>query len=168
MESLVILSLIYSMSTIVPSLHQRLGCVISEESQLSIEFPPFLSSSCREKGLDQEVRRPPFLFFFFSFFLVLISLTHWVLVAAPGICDRLCGMRDLYFIFRCSMQTLSSGMWHLVSWPGINPGSPALRAWSLSHWMTREILESLRSYPVFPIASGSWAITYSVSQFPQL
>ena len=40
---------------------------------------------------------------------------------------------------RCCMQTLSWGMWDLVPWPGIKPGPPALQAWSLSHWTTREV-----------------------------
>ena len=29
-------------------------------------------------------------------------------------------------------------MWDLVSWPGIEPKRPALGAWTLSHWTTRE------------------------------
>ena len=35
-------------------------------------------------------------------------------------------------IFRCSMQALSCGMWHLVPWSGIKPRPPALGAWSLA------------------------------------
>ena len=31
------------------------------------------------------------------------------------------------------MQTLHCGMWDLGLWPGLQPGSPALRVWSLSH-----------------------------------
>ena len=38
------------------------------------------------------------------------------------------------------MRTLSCGMWDLVPWPGIEPRHPALGAWSLSHWTTREVL----------------------------
>ena len=34
---------------------------------------------------------------------------------------------------------LSSGMWNLVSQPGIELGPPALEAWSLSHWTTGEV-----------------------------
>ena len=37
------------------------------------------------------------------------------------------------------MWTLSWGMWDLVSWPGMEPGPPGLRRWSLSHWATREV-----------------------------
>ena len=40
----------------------------------------------------------------------------------------------------CSMWTLSYSMWHLVSWPRIEPGAPALGVWSLSHWTPREVL----------------------------
>ena len=54
-------------------------------------------------------------------------------VVAPGL---RCGMQD---IFSCSMRTLSCGTWDLAPWPGIKPRSPALGAWSLSHWTTREV-----------------------------
>ena len=40
---------------------------------------------------------------------------------------------------RCSMRILSCGMWHLVPRPGIEPWSPALGAWILTHWTTREV-----------------------------
>ena len=33
---------------------------------------------------------------------------------------------------------LGCGMWDLVPWPEIEPGSSALGAWSLSHWNTRK------------------------------
>ena len=39
-----------------------------------------------------------------------------------------------------AMSGLSCGMWDLVPWPGIKPiKNPALRAWSLCHWTTREV-----------------------------
>ena len=45
------------------------------------------------------------------------------------------------FGLSCSMQTLSFRMWDLVPWSGIEPGPPALGAWSLSHCTTmREML----------------------------
>ena len=54
------------------------------------------------------------------------SLVHSSLIfmclAAPGLCYRI--------------WTLSYSMWGLVPWPGIEPGPPALRALSLSHWTT--------------------------------
>ena len=34
---------------------------------------------------------------------------------------------------------LSCGIWDLVPWAGIKPGSPALGVQSLSHWTTREV-----------------------------
>ena len=34
---------------------------------------------------------------------------------------------------------LSCSMWDLVPWSGVTPGPPALEAWSLSLWTTREI-----------------------------
>ena len=39
-------------------------------------------------------------------------------------------------IFSCGMRPLSCGMWDRVPWPGIEPGPPALGAWSLTHWTT--------------------------------
>ena len=61
--------------------------------------------------------------------------------------DLSCGMWGLlvaaHMIFSCSMWTLSHSMWDLVSQPGIEPGSPALGAQSLSHWTTREVPMSL-------------------------
>ena len=40
----------------------------------------------------------------------------------------------------------SRGMWDLVPRPGMEPGHPALGAWSLTHWATREV-------PVFVLNS---------------
>ena len=37
------------------------------------------------------------------------------------------------------MMGLSCGMWNLVPWPKIEPGTPALEGWSLSHRTAREI-----------------------------
>ena len=41
-------------------------------------------------------------------------------------------------IFSCSLWTLSGDMWDLVSQRVIWPRHPALGAWNLSHWPTRE------------------------------
>ena len=61
-------------------------------------------------------------FLFVLFYFCLFIWLHWILVAA------------------C-----------LVPWPGIKPRSPALGAWSLSHWTTREVscmyLFKLQFYP---------------------
>ena len=43
-------------------------------------------------------------------------------------------------ILSCGIQTLSCGMWDLLSRPGIKPGPLAMGAPSLSHWTTREVL----------------------------
>ena len=45
-------------------------------------------------------------------------------------------------IFSCGMQTFSCNMWDLVPWPGMETWSPALGAWSLSHWTTSEVPET--------------------------
>ena len=56
---------------------------------------------------------------FFKFiFIYLLMWLYWVLA-------MMCG------IFSCSMC-------YLVPWPGVEPGSPALGAWSLSLWSTKE------------------------------
>ena len=55
----------------------------------------------------------------FSFNIYLFLWLHWVSGAAGK-------------HFSCSM-------WFLVPQPGIEPRLPALRAWSLSHWTTREV-----------------------------
>ena len=57
-------------------------------------------------------------FYFIFFYIYLFTWLHWVLVAACR-------------IFSC-------GMWDLVPWPGIKPGSPALMQ-RLSHWTIKEV-----------------------------
>ena len=48
-------------------------------------------------------------------------------------------------IFSCSVWTLSSGMWYLVPWPGIEPRphTSTLEVWSLSHWTKRDALPTV-------------------------
>ena len=58
-------------------------------------------------------------FFFFDNILFFSVWQLWVFAVA-------------YRIFSCSM-------WDLVSWPGIEPETPALGAQGLSHWTTREV-----------------------------
>ena len=71
------------------------------------------------------------------FFKVFIYLSAWGL--SWGMWDL---QSSLYCnrIFSCSVWILSCGMWDLVSWLGIEPQPPALGAWNLSHWTTREYL----------------------------
>ena len=56
------------------------------------------------------------------------------------------------------MPDLSCGMWNLVPWPGIKPGSPALGACSLSHWTTREV-------PILVFLMLNFKPTFSLSSF---
>ena len=58
---------------------------------------------------------------------------HQVLVW--GTWDLRCHEQNL----SCRMQALSSGIWDLVSWPGIEPRLPALEAQGLNHWTAREL-----------------------------
>ena len=62
---------------------------------------------------------PIFLSFLLSFFPSFLLSFCQVLVAAG--------------------RLLSCSMWDLVPRPGIKPGPPALGAWSLNHWTTREV-----------------------------
>ena len=57
---------------------------------------------------------------FSCLWFVAVSFTHFknIFLSAPGLC--------------CSMQTLSWGMWDLITRPGIEPGPPALGAWVLA------------------------------------
>ena len=45
-----------------------------------------------------------------------------------------------YLLIYLAVLALSCSMWHLVPWPGIKPGPPALGAQSLHGWTTREVL----------------------------
>ena len=45
----------------------------------------------------------------------------------------------LIYLFILAAPDLSCSMWDLVPQPGIKPGPPALGAWSLTHWTTREV-----------------------------
>ena len=64
----------------------------------------------------------------------------------------------------CGTWTLSCSTWDLVPRPGIKPQPPALGAWNLSHWTTREYLsyflkmkkfftEKLRGHYRYPLSS---------------
>ena len=59
----------------------------------------------------------------------------WVFVVALG----LFGLLETWRIFSC-------GMWDLVPWPGIEPGSLALGAQSLNHWTTKPLLCFFKGY----------------------
>ena len=53
---------------------------------------------------------------------------------------------------------LLCGMWDLVPWPGIEPGSPALGVWCLTHWTTREIPGFFFS-AALGLHCGEWAFS---------
>ena len=63
------------------------------------------------------------------------SLTCFLLVCFLNI--YLCGCSGSLLWHAGSF---SCGMWDLFPWSGIKPMPPALAAWSLSHWTTREVL----------------------------
>ena len=64
-------------------------------------------------------------FLIFLIFILLFTWLFWVLVVA-------CRIFWLQHLNSCSV-------WDLVPWPGIQCGPPALRAWGLSRWTTREV-----------------------------
>ena len=45
----------------------------------------------------------------------------------------------LFIYLVAQVYLFGCDMWDLVPWPGIEPGSPALGAQSLSHWTTRQV-----------------------------
>ena len=107
---------------------------------------------------------------FFSIFTYLIWL-RWVLVVACRIFDLCCCMAR--GIFSCSMWTFSCSMWVLVLWPGIEPRTPELGAWSLSHWTTREVsgpsfwfglVTTVKGWLVLPwVGHTAWGIVHTCS-----
>ena len=52
-----------------------------------------------------------------------------------------CDLMFLTIFIYLAMPGLSCSMQDLVPWPEIEPGPPALRAWNLNHWTTREVPE---------------------------
>ena len=66
---------------------------------------------------------------------------------------KLSTLRFLKISIYLSALGLSCGMWDLVPWPGIEPGPPALGAWSLSLWTTREV-------PTLKLFSGQSQLPY--------
>ena len=85
-----------------------------------------------------------FLFFVFCFalpFFFLIYLAALALSCGTRVCCRMrdlcCGLWGLFLV--AASRIFSCGMWDLVPWLGIEPGPPALGAWSLNHWTTREV-----------------------------
>ena len=86
----------------------------------------------------------PALVIFDFLFIVIVTGVSWYLTIfflqslfSFYLCIWLCQVLvATWRIFSCGLWTPS--MWDLVPWPGIEPGPPALGAWSLSHWTTSE------------------------------
>ena len=96
------------------------------------ETPP---GKCSQKS--QKLLCTPFIYIY-------IYLVHWF-----GYTES-CGTQDVlgFFWSVVGMQTLSCSLRDLiiVTWPGIEPGSPVLGAQSLSHCTTMEVPLSLGFY----------------------
>ena len=89
--------------------------------------PPPQTSPPREDGNSLLQRN-----LFMSYFLLhTLSLLYFILF-----------LKNIY-LFIWLYWELSCSMWDLVPWPGMEPGSPALKSWSLNHWTTREVLSPL-------------------------
>ena len=73
-------------------------------------------------------------FFFFQDLFIYLLRLRWVLVVA-----------HLIFVAACELLVVAC-MRDLVSRPGIKPGPPALGAWSLTRWTTREVPIAHRSF----------------------
>ena len=74
--------------------------------------------------------------FFFFIYLAVSGLSCGTWDIRCRLRDPCCGTWDL-LVAACGI--FSCGMGNLVPWPGVEPGPPALGAWSLSHWTTREV-----------------------------
>ena len=62
-------------------------------------------------------------------------------------------------IFRCSMR-------YLAPQTGVEPGAPALGAWSPSLWTPREVLMPFRFAPEAPQPSPSTSVSFPRAVFP--
>ena len=58
-----------------------------------------------------------------------------------------------FFLFFFFFFATLEGMWILVSWPGVEHILPAVEAWILNHWTTREVLPPF----LFTFSWGSMA-----------
>ena len=78
-------------------------------------------------------------------FLFLTSLSMII-----SSCIRVVANGIIFFFSFFSWPCLAA-CWILVPWPGIKPAPPAVKAWSLNHWTTREL-------PLFTFIYGVSAI----------
>ena len=75
------------------------------------------------------------------FFNIYLFWLHWVSAAACRIFVVACGLLVAacrLLVVACRLL-VAACMWDLVPRPEIEPRPPALGAWSLSHWTTREV-----------------------------
>ena len=83
-----------------------------------------------------------------AFFLRIFIFIYLTYLAARGLS---CGTWNLVAV----------ALWDLVPWPGIEPGPPALRAQSLSHWTSKEVPNSwcfLVSTLFLCVSVSSWPL----------
>ena len=66
-------------------------------------------------------------------------LTH-INEIMPLLCPL--SFKKIFTFIYLAAPGLSCNKWDLVSWPETKPRPPALGAWSLSHWTTREVFAS--------------------------
>ena len=57
------------------------------------------------------------------------------IVQVSPVCSKGISIYSLFFNYLAVLW----GMWDPSSWPGMEPASPVLDAWSLNHWTTREV-----------------------------
>ena len=105
-------------------------------------FSNYLGSTWKLPSFNAFIPLPPLSRYFFQGIFIWL---HCVLVATGE------------FLSSLGIQTLSWSMWHLIPWPGIEPGLPALRAQSLSHCATRDFI---------PCPTRSRFPCHSLSPFP--
>ena len=121
----------------------RIGLQIPLWIKCMLYFTPFVSwiTSClkepKERNVAQVSQDKRFMF------LSLILLFWWETMKISSK-DTQFSFYFKIFSIKClfiylTALSLSCSMWDLVPWPGIEPRSPALGAWSLSHWTTMEV-----------------------------
>ena len=74
------------------------------------------------------------------------SPNHWTTREVPTLM-----FYNIYLFTHLAAPDLSCSMRDLVPWPGTELRPPALGAWSLSHWTTRQV-------PLCLFFKGSWSL----------
>ena len=73
------------------------------------------------------------------FCFIVVFLKNWFLLIEIYWHTTLCEFMFYNFIYLLAALCLSCSMWDLVPRSRIEPRPPALVAWSLNHWTTREV-----------------------------